>query len=179
MVQDFLSPVPHRSSGIVAAGVALALLRILSSYSWLSGALVGKDAKFESNFLAGPGLVERILDPAKGFAHTAVSPDIGRFLTGTVVPHASLFAWLIALSEVAIGLSMLLGFFARLGGLVAIMRCITNVLVAGTAAETVGHNYMLAVAGLVVLISAAGRVFGVDGLLVPNFPDSNLLRCVA
>jgi uncharacterized membrane protein YphA (DoxX/SURF4 family) len=179
MTEDLLSPVPHRSGGLVAAAGSLALLRVLSSYSWLSGALMGKDAKFNSDFLAGRGLVERILDPVKGFAHTAVTPEVAKFLTDTVVPHASVFAWMIAISELAIGISLLFGIFARLGGFVAILRCITNVLVAGTAAETVGHNYMLALAGLVVMISAVGRAYGVDGFLVGTFRDSGMIRVVS
>ena len=38
------------------------------------------------------------------------------------MPHASLFAWMIALSELAIGLSLLFGLFSRLGGFLAILR---------------------------------------------------------
>lgn len=79
-----------------AAGASLALLRALSSYGWLSGAFSGKDAKFNSDFLAGPGLVTRITAPVKGFEHTAMAHWVANFLTGTVVPHAALFAWLIA-----------------------------------------------------------------------------------
>lgn len=167
---------------IVAAAAALAVLRILSSYSWLSGAFSGKDAKFSPDFLSGAGLAMRITDPLNGFAHTAVTPSIARLLTGTVLPHAQLFAWLIALSELAIGASMLLGLFARLGGLLAIVRALANILVAGhssSGAETIGHNYMLALAGLVVLISAAGRAYGIDGWLVRRFPRSGLLRLVS
>jgi len=168
-----------RHVDVIAVGASLALLRALSSYSWLSGALVGKDAKFSPHFLSGPGLAERITDPQKGFAHTAICQDISNLLTGTVVPHASLFASLIALSELMIGLSLLFGLFARLGGFAAILRAVTNVLVAGTAPETVGHNYMLALAGLVVLISAAGRAYGIDRLLIKKFPGSRFLRLIA
>jgi thiosulfate dehydrogenase (quinone) large subunit len=164
---------------LVRVDASLALLRALSSYSWLTGALKGQDAKFTSHFLSGSGLAERINDPQKGFAHTAVSSDIANFLTGTVVPHASLFAWMIALSELMIGLSLLLGLFARLGGLGAILRAITNVLVGGAAPETLGHNYMLALAGLVVLISAAGRAYGIDYYLIRKFPDSRFLRLLS
>ncbi|HZL33865.1 MAG TPA: TQO small subunit DoxD [Tepidisphaeraceae bacterium] len=168
-----------RTVGVIAAAGSLALLRALSSYSWLSGALVGKDAKFNPGFLNGSGLAQRITKPATGFAHTALTDGVASFLTGTVVPHASLFAWMIALSELAIGLSLLFGIFARLGGLVAIIRAITNVLVAGSAADVVGHNYMLALAGLVVMLSAAGRAYGIDKLLVNRFPDSRFLRLVS
>jgi uncharacterized membrane protein YphA (DoxX/SURF4 family) len=165
--------------GVIAGAGCLALLRALSSYSWLSGALIGSDAKLRPAFLSGSGLVERITDPEKGFVHTALTDGISSFLTGTVVPHASLFAWMIALSELAIGLSLLFGLFSRLGGLMAIARAITNVLIAGAKPDTLGHNYMLALAGLVVMISAAGRAYGLDRWLIARFPNSRLLRLVS
>ena len=161
---------------LVAASGCLALLRALSSYSWLSGALVGSDAKLRPDFLSGSGLSERITAPETGFAHTALTEGLSSFLTGTVVPHASLFAWAIALSELAIGLSLLFGLFSRLGGLLAILRALTNVLIAGATPDTLGHNYMLALAGLVVMISAAGRAYGIDRVLIAQFPNSRLLR---
>ena len=165
--------------GVMAAAGCLALLRALSSYSWLSGALMGSDAKLRPDFLSGSGLVARITDPEKGFAHTALTDGLSSFLTGTVVPHASFFAWSIALSELAIGLSLLFGIFARLGGLLAIFRAVTNVLIAGAKPDTLGHNYMLALAGLVIMISAAGRAYGLDRLIIARFPNSRLLRLLS
>jgi hypothetical protein len=41
--------------GVVHAGAALAILRILSSYSWLNSTFYGKDAKFAPDFLSGKG----------------------------------------------------------------------------------------------------------------------------
>lgn len=117
-----------------------------------------------------------------GFAHTAVAPWVSSLLTGAVVPHASLFAWLIALGHSGVGLSLLLGLFARLGGAGAIVLGITNILVAGgapNATDTIGSNYMLAVAGLAVLISAAGRSYGLDRLLIERFPNVRWLRVIA
>ena len=169
------------AGGIVYAGAGLALLRALSSYSWLQGAFIGKDAKFAPDFLGGAGLSTRITAPKMGFAHTALTPWKAGFLTGTAVPHASLFAWLIALGEVGAGLSLLLGLFARLGGLLAIAQAAVNILVAGNSpggTETIGHNYMLALAGLVVIVTAAGRAYGLDRLLVARFPTSRPLRLI-
>jgi uncharacterized membrane protein YphA (DoxX/SURF4 family) len=165
--------------GPIDALGCLALLRVLSSYSWLSGALIGSDAKLRPDFLSGSGLISRITEPEKGFEHTALTTGLSSFLTQTVIPHASVFAWMIALSELAIGLSLLFGIFSRLGGLLAIVRAITNVLIAGAKPDTLGHNYMLALAGLVVMISAAGRAYGVDRWLIARFPRSHLLRLVS
>jgi len=172
-------PGSARFRDVVAASTALAILRVLSSYSWLNGALVGKDAKFNPEFLDGSGLAMRILDPLKGFAHTALTEGVSHFLTNTVVPHAAVFAWLIALGELCVGVSLLLGLFTRVGGFFAIVQAVTNILVAGgNGADTIGHNYMLALVGLVVLLSAAGRTYGLDGLLIARFPNSRFLRFI-
>jgi uncharacterized membrane protein YphA (DoxX/SURF4 family) len=78
-----------------------------------------------------------------------------------------------------VGVSLLLGLFTRLGGFFAIVQAVTNALVAGgNGADTIGHNYMLALVGLVVLLSAAGRTYGLDGLLIARFPNSRFLRLI-
>ena len=94
-------------------------------------------------------------------------PWVATFLTGVVVPHAALFAWLLALGGLGVGLSLWLGLFSRLGGAGAIFLAVVNILGAArgkNAADTFGHNYTLALAGLVVIISAAGHVYGLDRL---------------
>ena len=170
---------PAVPQGVVCAAAALAVLRIGSSRSWLKGALLGTDAKWRWDFLSGHGLAQRIVAPGTGFSHSAVTPGINHLLTSVVLPHAAFFAWMIAVSELAIGTSLATGTLARLGGLLAILRAITNVAVGGLAAETVGHNWMLGLAGLVVLIAAAGRSYGIDALLTRRYPQSRLLRLVA
>ncbi len=166
---------------MVSAAVALGVLRILSSYSWLSGAFVGKDAKFAPDFLAGAGLVSRITGgPNGGFVHTAVNSGISSWLTSTVVPNASLFAWLLALGEAAVGISLLLGLLTRLGSVLAIAQAVVNILVAGgSGADTIGHNYMLIIVSLAFIAAAAGRTYGIDGILIRRFPNSRLLRLLA
>jgi hypothetical protein len=80
--------------GVVHAAVALAILRILASYSWLNSTFYGKDAKLTPDFLSGKGLTMRINDLQMGFVHTVLMPWVATFLTGVVVPHATLFACL-------------------------------------------------------------------------------------
>lgn len=48
---------------------------------------------------------------------------------------------MIGFGDLAIGISLSLGLFTRLGGTLAIVRAVTNILVAGGAgADTVGFN---------------------------------------
>ena len=162
--------------GLLNAGLTLAVVRILSSYSWLNGAFVGKDAKFTADFLSGTGLAKRINET---FVHTTASEGISSWLTNSVVPNASLFAWLLALGEAGVGISLLLGLFTRLGGFFAVVQALANMLVVGgMGADTIDQNYLLALLGIAFIITAAGRTLGLDGILIKRFPNSRLLRFV-
>ena len=144
------------------ASAALVCLRVGSSLAWLDSAFVGKDAKFAPSFLSGAGLAERVRDT---FAHTAATPQVANVLQSIVVPHAQLFAVLIALGDATAGVLLALGLFARVGGAVAILRAVVNIAVAaGMGADAVGYNAMLALAGALVIWTDAGRVAGLDGL---------------
>ena len=114
------------------------------------------------------------------FVHTALLPALAVFLRDVVVPHARTFAVLIAVGDLAIGISLFFGFLTRLGGLLAIARAITNVLVVGGAGtDTIGFNAMLATAGAIATVTGAGRRFGIDRLLLARYPLSKLLRLLA
>ncbi len=79
-----------------------------------------------------------------------------------------------------IGISLSLGLFTRLGGMLAILRAVINILVAGGAGpDTVGFNAMLIAAGAIGLTTRAGRRFGLDRLLLARWPTAKLLRLVA
>lgn len=159
---------------ILSAGVALAVLRILNSYNWLNGAFVGKDAKFAADFLSGDGLISRING---GFVHTAINSGVASWLTNTVVPHASMFAWMLALGEACVGFSLLLGLFTRVGGFFAVLQGLVNIIVVfGGGADTIGQNYLLVVLGIIFILTSPGRVFGLDGLLLKKFPNSRILK---
>ena len=111
---------------------------------------------------------------------TAVTPGVSALLRNVVLPHAQIFAILIGFGDLAIGISLSLGHFTRLGGMLAILRAVTNILVAGGAGpDTVGFNAMLIVAGVIGLTTGAGRRFGLDRLLLAQWPAAKLLRLVA
>ena len=163
-----------------ATGALLAILRIFSSYSWLAGALQGSDAKPRAGFLSGRGLLERVVSGPHAFATHAAFPALGRWLPGLVAAAPATLAWLLALGELAVGLSLLLGLLARLGGLFAVVQAIVQVLAAaGNGADTIGHNYLLALVGLIVMVAGAGRKWGIDALLLARLPRSRVLRVLA
>ncbi len=166
-----------RPATIVHAKAAIVWLRILSSFAWIDSAFIGKNAKLAPAFVHGPGLAQRIHDT---FVHSALDPRIAHLLTTVVAPHAALFAALIAIADVAIGASLLLGLLTRFGSAVAITRAVTNILVAGgLGADTVGFNAMLAAAAAICMWTAAGRKLGLDGALINRYPKAGTLRLVA
>ncbi len=159
-----------------AAGAVVAL-RIVSSFAWLQSALLGADAKLAPDFLGGAGLVKRV---SGTFAHTALTPDVAHLLQATVLPHPQLFAFLLGFGDLAIGALLLLGLFTRLGGALEIVRAVINILVAGGAgADTIGFNAMLITAGLLVVVTGAGRRFGIDRALLERWPSARALRFFA
>lgn len=116
----------------------LGALRIFSSAGRLDSAFTGKDAKFAASFLDGSGLVERI---DKSFVRTALSPSIASVLTGFVDPHAALFAAINSGSRCVHRDIAFTELFARVGGVLAVLRGVTNILVVGGAgADTVGFR---------------------------------------
>jgi uncharacterized membrane protein YphA (DoxX/SURF4 family) len=141
-------------------------LRVISSLAWLDSAFVGKDAKLSATFLSGAELAKKVNET---FIHTAVTPGVSSLLRN--------FAMMIGVGDLALGISLLFGFFTRLGGTFAIMRAVTNVLVAGGAGpDTVGFNSMLIAAGAIALATRAGRRFGIDAVLLTRWPNVRLLR---
>ena len=162
---------------ICHARSAIIWLRVISSLAWLDSALVGKDAKLSYAFLSGVELAKRI---GETFVFTAVTPGVSALLRNVVLPHAQFFALLIGLGDIAIGISLSLGLFTRFGSLLAILRALTNILVAGGAGpDTVGFNVMLMATGAIGLTTGAGRRFGLDRLLLARWPDVKLLRILA
>jgi uncharacterized membrane protein YphA (DoxX/SURF4 family) len=162
---------------IYHARSSIVWLRVISSLAWLDSALVRKDAKLSYAFLSGGELAKRI---GETFVFTAVTPEVAALLRNVVLPHPQFFAVLIGFSDLAIGISLSLGLFTRLGCVLAILRALTNILVAGGAGpDTVGFNVMLIATGAIGLITGAGRRFGLDRLLLARWPTVKLLRLLA
>jgi uncharacterized membrane protein YphA (DoxX/SURF4 family) len=155
---------------------AVVFLRMMSSLPWLDSAFVGKDAKFAPAFLSGAGLADVI---TKKFVHTALTPAVVDVLQNIVLPNATIFALLIAFGDLAIGVSLSLGLFTRLGGALAIMRATTNIFTAGGAGtDTIGFNAMLIVAGVICITTGAGRNYGIDRFLLARWPTLGFLRLI-
>ena len=149
----------------------ISLARIIIGILWL----YSLRWKLPPDFMPteGRGLLDWLLleieHPAFGFYAT--------FVDSVVLPNFILFAWIIFLSELFVGLSLLTGTFTRLGALIGGAMAV-NLLI---GLLEVPHEWpwsymMLAMWHGVFLISAPGRLFGVDAWLQQKLDPQSLLR---
>ena len=97
------------------------------------------------------------------------------FLEAVVLPHPELFAGLVLVGEAVAALGLVTGTATRLAGAVAALLALNYMLAKGAWPWTPSSNdAAFLVIGLVVAAGAAGRTFGVDGLLAERFPRAPL-----
>jgi thiosulfate dehydrogenase (quinone) large subunit len=89
-----------------------------------------------------------------------------RFVQTVVIPNFTLFAWLIFLSELLVGLALLIGTFTRPAAALGLMMSLNlGIGLLEVPGEWPWSYVMLAMWQGVFLVTAAGRVVGVDGWL--------------
>ncbi|MBI1871721.1 MAG: DoxX family protein [Chlamydiae bacterium] len=86
------------------------------------------------------------------------------FLNNYVLPHAKFFAYLTAIGEFYVGLSLILGFLSGLAAIFGILLYINYYLGEGSP-EEVWRFGMILVNLFVIVVTGAGRVFGLDKFL--------------
>lgn len=90
----------------------------------------------------------------------------GDFVASVIIPNFVLFAWLIFLAELLVGLSLLTGTLTRLGGLLGLLMSINlGIGLLEVPGEWPWSYMMMAMWHGAFLVTGAGRVFGVDGWL--------------
>jgi len=142
------------SEGIARAGVAA--VRIVFGLLWLSQV----------------GWKQPPFDALREFTTFAVDhPVFGPYawvVDNVVLPNFTFFAWVTTLTEAAIGAFLLVGLLTRFWSLVAIVQSIAITLSVINAPHEWSWAYYMLITGHVVLFAtAAGRTFGLDGVLRP------------
>ncbi len=100
------------------------------------------------------------------FSLTRASPPYRAFLEQVVIPHATLFSYLVMSGELLAALSLLTGTLTRLGAGIALFLFLNYMLAKGRLFWSPdSEDAALFFAALVVLLGAAGRAFGVDRYL--------------
>jgi uncharacterized membrane protein YphA (DoxX/SURF4 family) len=101
------------------------------------------------------------------------------FLNSVVIPNAPLFGQLVLLGEWVAGLSLLLGLFTRLGGLVGAWLVLNYMLAKGLLNDAGSNDRLFFVACLALGFAGAGLMWGLDGALRPTFEANPITRWLA
>lgn len=102
------------------------------------------------------------------FVDGNVWPQFAHLLQTTVAPHAAVFGWGIIIAELLLGALLLSGMMTRLAGALALTLSLLTVLATlhlvdarlGLSAGAIAGAFVVLEVG--VILSAAGRTFGVD-----------------
>jgi thiosulfate dehydrogenase (quinone) large subunit len=109
----------------------------------------------------------------QGYAMRNASGAYQQFLQQLVIPHATLFSYLIMAGELLAGLSLLTGTATRVGAAVAMFLFLNYMLAKGRVFWSPdSEDAAVFFSALVVLVGAAGRVWGVDAYLARRWPAS-------
>jgi uncharacterized membrane protein YphA (DoxX/SURF4 family) len=98
------------------------------------------------------------------------APWYRAFVNGVVLPHFDFFAAQVWLGETVIAISLVLGVFGRLGGVLCFLMGI-NLYLANSRipGEWFWSYVFIALLGAIFAATHAGRHLGVDRFLVPRF----------
>jgi uncharacterized membrane protein YphA (DoxX/SURF4 family) len=139
-----------------------AVVRILTGILFVAEGL----SKVTGDFVTGEFAKEVPKIAARSF------PFWRHFLEAVVVPHAAVFAWVVALGELAVGLGLVVGLLTRVaaaGGALLMLSIALGLAKPGAGAAwddwiTEGLTPKFACLLLLMLFAAdAGRVWGFDG----------------
>ncbi len=155
-------------------GQGVALLRIGFGLYIFSGAL----SKVTGGWLESPKqLLDNFINPAlqRGTAEPYYRP----FLENVVVPNAALFAQLVVIGELLVGISLVLGLLTRVGALGGMFLPLNYMLMKGLLSNGGSIDRLYFLASLVFFATAAGLVWGLDGKLRSVFEGNAFTRWVA
>jgi uncharacterized membrane protein YphA (DoxX/SURF4 family) len=107
----------------------------------------------------------------------AAFPFYGDFVSSIVIPNFTAFAWIIFLTELLVGLSLLSGTFTRLGAAIGLLMALNlGIGLLEVPGEWPWSYVMLAMWQGTFVVVGAGRLWGVDGWLRNRFPTNRLLH---
>jgi uncharacterized membrane protein YphA (DoxX/SURF4 family) len=154
-------------------GQGLALVRIGFGLYFLSQAI----SKLTTGWMTSPDtLVNNFLSRAvQGGAEPYYKP----FLEGVVIPDGLLFSQLVALGELAVAISLILGLFTRLGALVVAWLTLNYMLMKGLLNNAGSIDRLYFLVAIVFILASAGLVWGLDGKLRDLFAGNALTRWIA
>jgi len=108
-----------------------------------------------------------------GFLKFALKNGYGWYqnlLKSVVIPHSSTFGTLVVIAEIYVGIALLLGFTTRLASCVALFLLLNYISAKGALPWGPGIDQSDIVLAIIILLSDAGHIFGVDKLIADRFP---------
>ena len=146
------------SSGEAARTLyALAGLRILLGVLWLANL----GWKLPPDF--GKNDPEGLLYNFQRAEKDAVFGPLQDLTREVIIPHFTLFGWLVFLAELTAGALLLLGLWTRVGALVGLVQSIAiTLLVVRAPGEWVWTYVMFVAIGIVVLVTPSGNRLSLD-----------------
>jgi uncharacterized membrane protein YphA (DoxX/SURF4 family) len=133
---------------------AVTILRIYLGVGFLSAA----SNKVFSWWASWPQNMSHFLTSKMSDAYVFYRPVV----VGVVLPHIGFFARAIAVSEVAVGLSLLLGVGTRFAAAAGLFLITNYMLAFGDLPWQPGQDQAFLVGLVVVLVTDAGKAFGID-----------------
>ena len=110
----------------------------------------------------------------RGATRRASAPYVD-FVQQVIIPHASLFSYLVMAGEAFAAISLLTGTLTRIGAAVAGFLFLNYMLAEGRMFWSPdSEDAALFFIALVILLGRAGRTFGVDNYLAKRWPNSLL-----
>ena len=113
-----------------------------------------------------PGEMLQLITRWSGTARLWYRP----FLSNIVLPHLGLFTNLVLIGEIYVGIAMLLGCTTRLAAMVSIFMLLNYWFAKSSVSGIPGLDTADLVLSSIVLVTAAGRVFGLDQFLHRRWP---------
>jgi thiosulfate dehydrogenase [quinone] large subunit len=115
--------------------------------------------------------VTEMLGFLNGVVRRGALPQYTDFIQQVVIPHATLFSYLVMTGEMFAAISLLAGTVTRLGALVAMSLFLNYMLAKGRMFWSPdSQDAAVFFIALVVFLSRAGRVWGIDSLLAKRWP---------
>jgi len=111
----------------------------------------------------------------QGYSMKNASAPYQYFLQHMVIPHATLFSYLVIVGELTAGLSLLLGLGTRVGSAIAMFLFLNFLFAKGRLFWSPdSEDAAVFFSALVCLLGAAGRVWGIDAYLAGRWPRTIL-----
>ena len=99
-------------------------------------------------------------------AEHAVGAPLRTLANGVLIPHFTLFGWIVFLVELVVGLSLLLGLWTRIGALLGVGQALAITLLVVRAPDEWIWTFLLLIAmSLVVALTPSGARLSVDSRL--------------